>query len=403
MNRFYYTALDGNGKLHKEDGEFESVAELLDLLNGKGLTLVKCRKAFLPAGFDLLRKKMTRLELAEFFRDLALLLKGGIPLREALGDIVSGSGSDQTQLNRLFKRVENRLEDGNLFSESLAMEEKYIPSIIIPLVSIGEETGQLDQTLGDAARNLERVQEIISSTRNALIYPSFILLAMSGALIFWMVFVLPQMLELFATMGIDELPLATKILMASVDYFNRFWPLIPALIFVVFFSYLLSHKNEKLRYTWDLSLGYIPIIGTVLKSSQQAFFFEYTALLTSAGINIVRSLELMEESVQSRVFRKNISRIKEDVITGDSMSDAVNRLNFFEPLALRMIKVGEQTGNLPEQFKILADFYMKRVDKLVSAMSKTLEPFIIGVAGLVFMVIAMGLLGPIYNLISAIQ
>jgi len=401
MQNFKYTVLDGNGELQEAVEEFASVAELLEFLDSKGLTLVKYRKSLLPAGFSLFQKKMTRLDLAEFFRNLALLLKGGVPLRDGLQDMIAGT--DQAQLNRVFARVEKRLEDGNLFSESLAMEEKYIPSIIFPLVSIGEETGQLDKTLGDAARNLEKVQEIISSTRNALIYPSFILLAMSGAFIFWMVFVLPQMLELFETMGIDELPLATIVLMASVDYFNQFWPLIPVMISSVFFSYLLSRKNEKLRYKWDKGMEYIPIIGTVIKSSQQAFFFEYTALLTSVGIHIVRSLELMEESVQNRVLKKNIARIKEDVIEGDSISESLARLDFFEPLVLRMIRVGEQTGNLPEQFKILADFYMKRVNKMVAVMSKTLEPFIIGVAGLVFMVIAMGLLGPVYNLISAIQ
>lgn len=400
MNRFRYTAMDDHGELTKGDGEFASVAEMLEFLDGRGLTLVKYRKALLPVGFSLLEKKMTRLELAEFFRNLALLLKGGVPLRDGLKDMIAGTG--QSQLNRVFSRVENRLEEGNLFSESLAMEEKYIPSIILPLVSIGEETGQLDQTLGDAARNLEKVQEIISSTRNALIYPSCILFAMSGAFIFWMVFVLPQMLDLFEVMGVDELPLATIVLMVSVDYFNRFWMIIPVLTGSVFFIYLLSRQNEKLRYMWDMGLGYIPVIGTVLKSSQQAFFFEYTALLTSGGIHIVRSLELMEESIQNRVLKKNISRIKEDVMAGDSISDALTRLGFFEPLVLRMIRVGEQTGNLPEQFKILADFYMKRVDKLVKTMSKTLEPFIIGVAGLVFMVIAMGLLGPVYSLIATI-
>ncbi len=401
MYRFNYTTLDDNGKLQKAAGEFESVIEMLRFLDNKGLTLIRYRKNIFPAEFNLLAKKVTRLELAEFFRNLALLLKGGVPLRESLHDLISGD--DQSQLKLVFGRVQSRLEDGNLFSESLSMEEKHIPAIILPLVAIGEETGQLDQTLGDAARNLERVEEIISSTSRALIYPSFIILAMSGAFIFWMVFVLPQMLELFEIMGIAELPLATRVLIASVDYFNRFWPIIPLLIFSVFCYYLLSRKNEKLRYLWDKGLSYIPIIGTVLKSSQQAFFFEYTALLTSGGIHIVRSLELMEESVQNRVLRQNISRIKEDVVSGDSISEALARLDFFEPLVLRMIKVGEQTGNLPEQFKILADFYMKRVNKLIDAMAKTLEPVIIGVAGLIFMVIVMGLLGPIYNLISEIH
>ncbi len=400
MPRFSYTTIDVNGQLQKSDGEFDSVAEMFQVLERRGLSLVKYRKALFSSSGGL-KRKMTRVELAEFFRNLALLLKGGVPLRESLQDLTSGTG--QPLLNQVFSRVQHRLEEGVLFSESLALEEKQIPNIILPLVSIGEETGQLDTTLEDAALHLEKIQEIISSTRRALIYPSFVLVAMFGAFIFWMVFVLPQLLELFAAMGIKELPLATRILIASVHYFDILWPIIPAVIVLVLTFYVLSRKNEKLHYAWDLSLNYVPIVGSILRSSQLAFFFEYTSLLTTGGIHIVRSLNLMKESASNRVLRESIVHIEEDIVAGDSMSDAISRLKFFEPFVLRMVSVGEQTGTLPGQFKILADYYMARVNKLVETMSKTLEPVIIGVAGLVFMVIAMGLLGPVYNLVSAIQ
>ncbi len=400
MPQFSYTTLDAQGHLQKSNGEFDSVPAMFQALERKGLTLIKYRKALFSNGPGFM-SKMTRVQLAEFFRNLALLLKGGVPLRESLQDLTSGK--DQPLLNQVFGRVQNRLEEGILFSESLAIEDKHIPRIILPLVSIGEETGQLDQTLKDAALHLEKVQEIISSTRRALIYPSFVLVAMFGAFLFWMIFVLPQLLELFATMGLTELPLATRILIASVHYFGILWPIIPTVIFVVLFFYFLSRKNEKLRYAWDTALSHIPIMGTIIQSSQLAFFFEYTSLLTSGGIHIVRSLELMKESVENRVLRSSITSIEEDIVAGDSMSQAISQLKFFEPFVLRMVSVGEQTGNLPEQFKILADYYMARVNKMVETMSKTLEPVIIGIAGLVFMVIAMGLLGPVYNLVSAIQ
>ncbi len=400
MPRFSYTTIDVHGQLQKSDGEFDSVAEMFQTLERRGLSLVKYRKSLFSSGGGF-KRKLTRVELAEFFRNLALLLKGGVPLRESLQDLTSGTG--QPVLNQVFSRVQHRLEEGILFSESLALEEKQIPNIILPLVSIGEETGQLDRTLEDAALHLEKIQEIISSTRRALIYPSFVLVAMFGAFIFWMVFVLPQLLELFAAMGIKELPLATRILIASVHYFDIFWPIIPVVILSVLTFYILSRKNEKLHYAWDLSLNYVPIVGSILRSSQLAFFFEYTSLLTTGGIHIVRSLKLMRESASNRVLRGSIAHIEEDIVAGDSMSDAISRLKFFEPFVLRMVSVGEQTGTLPGQFKILADYYMARVNKLVETMSKTLEPVIIGVAGLVFMVIAMGLLGPVYNLVSAIQ
>jgi len=401
MARYSYTALDASGQQHEAEGEFSSLPEMFTALENKGLSLVTYRRKFFSGQTTLMSGSISRIELAEFFRNLALLLRGGVPLRDGLDDLIEGGG-DST-LSQVFKRVQNRLEEGMLFSEGLEKESKYIPRIILPLVAIGEETGQLDQTLKDAAVNLEKVQEIISSTRRALIYPSFVLTAMFGAFIFWMVFVLPQMLELFTSMGMTELPLATRTLIASVHYFDVFWPVIPVFLGLFLFFYLLSRKNERLRYLWDSGLNYIPVLGKILRSSQLAFFFEYTSLLTSGGIHIVRSLELMKESMSNRVLKKSIGLIIEDIVSGESMSTAIEQLKFFEPFVLRMVRVGEQTGNMPEQFKTLAEYYTSRVNKMVEAMSKTLEPFIIGVAGLVFMVIAMGLLGPVYNLVATIQ
>lgn len=401
MSHYSYTALDSSGQLHKDEGEFASLPELFKALENKGLILVKYRRKLFAGTSPLISGSISRIELAEFFRNLSLLLHGGVPLRDALADLIEGSG--KSQIGRVFRRVQKRLEEGMLFSEGLEQEAKYIPRIILPLVSIGEETGQLGQTLKDAAANLERIQEIISSTRRALIYPCFILTAMFGAFIFWMVYVLPQLLELFSSMGMTELPLATRILIASVHYFDIFWPVIPLFLGSFFFLYFLSRKNERLRYLWDSAMNHIPVMGGIMRSSQLAFFFEYSSLLTGGGIHIVRSLELMEVSVDNRVLKKSIGKITEDIIAGESMSTAIAQLKFFEPFVLRMVRVGEQTGNMPEQFKILAEYYMGRVNKMVEAMSKTLEPFIIGIAGLVFMVIAMGLLGPVYNLVSTIQ
>jgi type II secretory pathway component PulF len=204
-------------------------------------------------------------------------------------------------------------------------------------------------------------------------------------------------------MGMKELPLATRVLIASVSLFNSWWPVIPGFFLLLFLVYLISRKNLRVRYLWDNFWSYFPLVGVIFRSSQLAFFFEYSSLLTAGGIHIIRTLELMEESVNHQVLKEGIHDIKKEIIAGDSMSESISKLKFFEPFVLRMVKVGEQTGNMPEQFLILADYYMKKVNNLVEMMSKTLEPLIISIAGLVFLVIILGLLGPIYDLISTIK
>jgi type II secretory pathway component PulF len=177
------------GDLLKAEGEFDTIVDLFDHLQKDGMDLIHYRKSVFGKS-SLSSNHMTRLQLAEFFRNLALLLNGGVPLRDALQDLISGPG--QPVIRRVFSRVIKRLEEGILFSRALEEEKRHIPRILLPLVAIGEETGEMDRTLRDAAQHLEKVEEIISSTRRALTYPAFVLFAMLGALTFWMVYVLPS-------------------------------------------------------------------------------------------------------------------------------------------------------------------------------------------------------------------
>lgn len=125
-------------------------------------------------------------------------------------------------------------------------------------------------------------------------------------------------------------------------------------------------------------------------------------MLTAAGVNILRSMELMEQSVSNQIMKRGIGLMRKEISEGNPMSQAIASFGYFEPFVLRMVRVGEQTGNMPEQFDFLAQHYMNKVDKLVTAMSKTIEPLIIVLAGIIFAIIALGLLGPVYNMISQI-
>ncbi len=399
MPRYSYETINFAGKVTKKEGSYSSVQELFTALDEKGETLVNYRKKFFPA-IPRFRKTLKRPILAEFFRNLALLLRGGVPLREALEDMTKPPC--HPVLGETFQEVGKRIDDGLLFSEALQNATALIPRIMMPLISIGEETGNLDKTLSDGADHIDRLEAIISSTRRALIYPCVVLVSMFGALAFWMLFVLPQLMDLFKSMGIKDLPITTRILITSTEMFARWWPVIPVLLLLFFLFYGMTKRNDKVHYVWDQLWNRVPLIKAVIRSSQLAFFFEYTAMLTAAGINILRSMELMEQSVSNQILKKGIALMRKEIKEGNPMSEAIAAFGYFEPFVLRMVRVGEQTGSMPEQFDLLADHYMNKVDKLVAAMSKTIEPLIIAVAGFIFAIIALGLLGPVYNMISQI-
>lgn len=399
MPRFSYETINLAGQVTRNQGTYASVQELFTVLDAKGETLVNYRQKLLPA-LPRIRKSLKRPVLAEFFRNLSLLLKGGVPLREALEDMTKPPC--HPVLGETFQDVGKRIDDGLLFSEALQNASTLIPRIMMPLISIGEETGNLDRTLKDGADHIDRLEAIISSTRRALIYPCVVLLAMFAALAFWMLFVLPQLMDLFKTMGIKDLPLTTRILITGTELFAQWWPIIPAILLLFMLFYGLTKRSDKVHIIWDQLWDRVPLIKAVIRCSQLAFFFEYTAMLTSAGINILRSLELMEQSVSNQILKKGIALMCKEIKEGNPMSDAIATFGFFEPFVLRMVRVGEQTGNMSEQFNLLANHYLDKVDKLVAAMSKTIEPLIIAIAGFIFAIIALGLLGPVYNMISQI-
>ena len=397
MPHFSYQTMDSAGGVTRNQGKFSSLEDLFSAVERKGEILVDYRKKLFPP-LPRPGRALKRPILAEFFRNLALLIQGGVPLREALDDMTKPPC--HPVLGDTFNTINKRIDDGLLFSEALREAPPIIPKIMLPLISIGEETGNLDRTLRDGANHIDRVDYIISSTQRALVYPIVVLLAMFGALAFWMLFVLPQLMDLFASMGIEDLPLPTRILIATTDFFDQWWPVIPLFISIFVIFYLLTKRNPKIQYIWDQMWNHVPLIKNVIRASQLAFFFEYTAMLTDAGVNILRSMELMEQSVSNQILKNGVRLMRKEISEGNPMSEAIKSFAFFEPFVLRMVRVGEQTGNMPEQFALLASHYMKQVDKLVSAMSKTIEPLIIVVAGFIFAIIALGLLGPVYNMIS---
>lgn len=397
MPHYSYQTMDSAGDVTRNQGRFSSLEDLFGAVERKGETLVDYRKKLFPP-LPRPGRALKRPILAEFFRNLALLIQGGVPLREALDDMTKPPC--HPVLSDTFNTINKRIDDGLLFSEALREAPPIIPKIMLPLISIGEETGNLDRTLRDGADHIDRVEYIISSTQRALVYPIVVLLAMFGALAFWMLFVLPQLMDLFASMGIEDLPLATKILIATTDFFDRWWPVIPLIISIFVIFYFMTKRNPKIQYIWDQMWNHVPLISRVIRASQLAFFFEYTAMLTDAGVNILRSMELMEQSVSNQILKNGVRLMRKEIGEGNPMSEAIRSFAFFEPFVLRMVRVGEQTGNMPEQFALLASHYMKQVDKMVSAMSKTIEPLIIVVAGFIFAIIALGLLGPVYNMIS---
>jgi type II secretory pathway component PulF len=396
MPTYKYQAITREGTIVKGEIEASHLDEFFQALYQEGLIPLKYRTkiSFIEDYF----KKIKRKELAEFLHNLAFLISAGVPLISALQDLRDSLANPL--LKRKVQFILSEVLKGNPLSEAFKAANIF-PPIVISLTKIGEETGRLDNTLEEASKHIYRVDEIISQTKRAMIYPLFVIFSISGAFLFWLIYVLPKILEVFKQMQI-KLPLPTIILMKVVNFLQNHYIILFTLIISIILCFIILYKHPKTQDKVERVLLKLPFIGFVKRSGFMAFFFEYFSLLLEAGVDILRSFDIMYESVNTQLYKKIVKKMKEKVMAGFTLSEGLGEEKIFRPFDIRLVNIGEQTGRLPEQMKMLANHYFNEVQNLIQTLSKVLEPAIIVIAGILFLIIIIALIGPVYELISQI-
>lgn len=391
----YYSGLNKEGdKFHR----FDEVTELDDVYDEAEkndedvIQLVQLPEVLGAIGLTQ-TKKLKNKEVVEFCRHLSTYLDGGVDLSTIFRDMQMSSGSGSMQ--KVIKKLSASLSEGD--NLSLAFDKtKVFPEVVITLLEIGEKSGTISQSLKDAAMYLEREIELRSSTYRALIYPVFTLSIMLFGLVFWIAFVIPQVVNVIRTMDV-ELPIQTQMLLVMSNFMQVYWIAELVVLFGGFVIFFIARSLSFSRYYLDKFWWYMPITGKVVLSSQMAFYFNYFKVLYDAGIPVSDILVKLQKSVPSHFFRQRISISNTAIKEGDTLQNAYEKANVFEAIATRVIGVGEQTGNLEKQLGLLGDAYLKRVQTFVETLPKVLEPVFITLIGIFFVLFASTLLGPLYE------
>jgi type II secretory pathway component PulF len=328
------------------------------------------------------------------------MLKSGMPLVTALSDIALTS--DNKRFRARLLEIKRSIELGSSFSSALSPHTDIFPEIFVNLVSVGEETGRLDQSLSEVAVHLQRIEDLRSAIIRALMYPVFAFIGTMGALLFWLIYVLPKVTSLFTTMDV-KLPTLTLFLISASNFSQKHWYVylaVPAFIYILIT--LLARKKSTKYYIDAIKLK-IPILKLLLSNKLLALFAEQLRILVAAGVTIDKSFDIMINVIDNSVFRKALVDIKENILLGSRISESVKRhAALFPNLVIRMISIGESTGNLSEQLNYLSEYYLNKLDDISQKMGKMIEPIIIMIIGSIFLIIILGLMAPIYDLISQI-
>lgn len=402
MAIFSYKAISLDGTMVKGFLEAEDAGVIRNDLNSKGLFIIDIRESNRIIGN--IQKKfrargIKKKDVIEFANNLSVMLNAGLPVVTALQDI--SATTDTPVFKDAISDIKNQIEMGSRFSDALERHKDILPSIFIRLSRIGEETGLLSKSLSDIAGHLQKMLDLSQAINRALMYPIFAIVTTFGALVFWLVYVMPKMMTTFMDMGV-KLPLITRLLMSVSAFAAAYWYLILLFPVLVFMSFKALKRQQKTRYYVDLMKIKLPIINLVVYNKLLALFSEQLRILIVAGLPIIRSFDIITEVIDSEVFKRAISAAKEDIVSGNRIADALRKHKVFPSLVVRMVDIGETSGNLDDQFAFLSDYYFKRLDDVSQKMGKIIEPVLIAVIGTMFAVIIISLMLPVYDMISTL-
>ncbi|WP_447771519.1 type II secretion system F family protein [Pseudomonas kilonensis] len=345
-------------------------------------------------------KRIKPLDIALFTRQMATMLKAGVPLLQAF-DII-GEGFDNANMRKLVDQVKQEVAAGNSFAASLRKCPQYFDELYCNLVDAGEQAGALDTLLDRVATYKEKSEALKAKIKKAMTYPTAVILVAAVVTGILLVKVVPQFESVFAGFG-AQLPAFTLMVIGLSEFMQQWWWIVLGGLVGAFFGVKYAlRRSERFRDWRDKWLLKLPLIGTLLYKSAVARYARTLSTTFAAGVPLVEALDSVSGATGNVVFKRAVLRIKQDVSTGMQLNFSMRASGIFPNLAIQMTAIGEESGALDDMLDKVASFYEAEVDNLVDNLTSLMEPFIMVVLGVVVggLVVAMYL--PIFQLGSAI-
>jgi type IV pilus assembly protein PilC len=388
---FLWEGKNKDGKLVRGEMRAASESVVQAKIRRQGITNTKVKKVRFKSG-----SKITEKDIALFTRQLATMMKSGVPLLQAF-DIV-GRGHSNPTVGKLLLDIKADVETGSSLSQAFRKFPLQFDALYCNLVSAGEQAGILDTLLDRLATYKEKIIAIKSKIKSAMFYPIAILVVAFVITAVIMIFVIPAFKEVFKSFGAD-LPAPTLIVMAISDFFVSYWWAIFGIIGGGFYAFFESWKrSEKVQIAMDRILLRLPVFGDIIRKSVIARWTRTLSTMFAAGVPLVESLDSVGGAAGNHVYKLATKQIQSEVSTGTSLTVSMQNVNLFPNMVTQMVAIGEESGALDSMLSKVADFFEAEVDDAVDAMSSLMEPIIMVVLGTLIggMVVAMYL--PIFKL-----
>ena len=388
---FEWEGKDRGGKQVK--GEIRAAGEnqVKAALRRQGVLPGKIKKRRMRSG-----KSIKPRDIAIFTRQLATMMKAGVPLLQSF-DIV-GRGNPNGSVTRLLNDIRTDVETGTSLSAAFRKYPLYFNALYCNLVEAGEAAGILEALLDRLAVYMEKTEAIKSKIKSALMYPASVVIVAFVVVAVIMIFVIPAFKEVFSSFGAD-LPAPTLIVMAISEFFVKYWWLIFGGIGGgIYFFMQAWQRNEKVQRFMDRALLKVPVFGALIEKSCIARWTRTLSTMFAAGVPLVEALDSVGGASGNSLYADATEKIQQEVSTGTSLTTAMTNANLFPSMVLQMCAIGEESGSVDHMLGKAADFYEAEVDEMVAGLSSLMEPIIIVFLGTLIGGIVVSMYLPIFKL-----
>jgi len=399
MALYSYKAIDSTGKTAKGLQDAANMIDLEQRLKRSGLDLVSAKEEEEKASFG--SSKIKRPDLITFFFNLEQLVRAGVPLLECLGDL--RDTMEEPTFREIIASMVESIVSGKKLSQAMAEHPNAFDKITVALTRAGEESGRLVDVFKHLTESLKWQDEMASQTKNMMIYPVFVGITVLSVTAFLMISVVPDLVRFIIGAG-GDLPLHTRMLIATSNFFVHYWYALVAAPFVLFGIYKVALiSNPGLQYHLDNFKLHVWPTGPVLRKIILARFANTFAMMYSSGISILDCIANSRDLVNNQVIARSLQNVMQEIESGKNLTQSFQQTGIFPPLVVRMLRVGEATGQLDQALLNVSYFYDRDVKDSIKKVQALIEPTMTIILGGILGWVMLSVLSPIYDIISKVK
>jgi type IV pilus assembly protein PilC len=397
---YKYSALDATGKkVSGVESAVSSGAVHMALLE-RGLQPLEVTTRTSLMKFEITKKKVPRTDVMNFTRQLAVFMKAGIPIMEALEVIV-----EETQnklLRGILREVIDSLRAGDTFATAAAAHPEAFPNFYVGILESAELTGNLDQVLNQLADYIERDTKARSKITAALIYPAVVACMSVVTVLVLTVFVLPRFTVFFKSLG-AKLPLITRLMMSMSGFMLHWWYAEAAVVIILVGGFIAMRRSPTGRARLDTVMLKLPVVGDLTQTAILERTCRILSSMLKAGVDLPRSMAVTADSANNAVYHKALTEIREAMMEGQGLAGPIARSGLFPGAARQMFRVGEETGTLDQQLDVAAEYYNRELETKLERATALFEPAIIIFMGVVVGFVAVALISAMYGIYNQVK